>query len=276
MAPTNQSSQFRGRPRNIVFFGETGSGKSSIINLLAGSRIAHTSNDTDSCTRINTCYKATVRNEAFNLWDTRGLGEGFLRSLFKRSSEGELRKFLRERHEKCEIDLLVYCVRGSRANKAQVKSYKVFGAVTRQLAAPVVIAVTYLERETDMEDWWTRNESSLLRLGMEFDGHACITASPIHHPQADVSRGLLQQLIARNYHWQAKRDGSYFGSPVHQGQRAPAMTGSTRGVHNDHRPGPTLPHINTTFSERQSSAGTGTYSALSIEFISSDSDIDTT
>ncbi|KIJ08351.1 hypothetical protein PAXINDRAFT_28011, partial [Paxillus involutus ATCC 200175] len=163
---------------NIVFVGETGAGKSSIINLVAGSSVANTNNDTGACTRASARYETMIRDEVFNLWDTRGLGEGFLRSIFKGSSEGELRKFLRERHQKLEIDLLVYCVRGSRANKAQVKNYNTFCAVTRRFAAPVVIMVTNLEREKNMEDWWERNESNLRRLGMEFDGHACITAIP--------------------------------------------------------------------------------------------------
>ncbi|KIJ19015.1 hypothetical protein PAXINDRAFT_70367, partial [Paxillus involutus ATCC 200175] len=176
-----KSSQPRHLPRNIVFFGQSGAGKSSIINLVAGSSVAHTSNYTEPCTRVSARYETTIRNETFNLWDTRGLREkGFLRSLFKGSSEGELRKFLRERYQKREIDLLVYCVRESRAKEALVKNYKTFCARTRQLAAPVVIVVTYLEREKNMEDWWGRNESNLRRLGMDFDGHACITAIPGH------------------------------------------------------------------------------------------------
>ncbi|KIJ14040.1 hypothetical protein PAXINDRAFT_37252, partial [Paxillus involutus ATCC 200175] len=164
--------------RNIVFVGETGAGKSSSINLIAGFGVAHTADDGKACTRVSARCETAIRNEGFNLWDTRGLGEGFFRSLFKRSSEGELKKFLRERHRQGEIDLLVYCIRGSRAHQSIVKNYNTFCTVTRRLAAPVVILVTNLEREKNMEDWWERNESNLRRLGMEFDGHACITALP--------------------------------------------------------------------------------------------------
>ncbi|KIJ09095.1 hypothetical protein PAXINDRAFT_34129, partial [Paxillus involutus ATCC 200175] len=165
--------------RNIVFFGQSGAGKSSIINLVAGSSVAHTSNDTEPCTRVSACYETTIRNETFNLWDTRGLREeGFFRSLFKGSSEGGLRKFLRERYQKREIDLLVYCIRESLEHEVLVKNYKTFCLTTRRLVAPVVMVVTNLEREKNMEDWWGRNESNLRRLEMDFDGHACITAIP--------------------------------------------------------------------------------------------------
>ncbi|KAF8840481.1 kinase-like protein [Paxillus ammoniavirescens] len=255
MASINQSSQPHDRSRNIVFFGETGAGKSSTINLIAGSSVARTSNDTESCTRVSTCHKTTIRSEAFNLWDTRGLRESLFHSLFKRSSEGELKKFLRERHDKGEIDLLVYCVRGSRAKEAQVKNYKTFCAVTRRLAAPVVIVVTSLERENNMEDWWERNESSLRKLGMEFDGHACITALP-DHPRETESRTTLHDLITRDYPWQAACDGSYFGSPLPQRKTAaPVATGSTRGAHNGPRSTAARPRTDTTHSEAPPSPG---------------------
>ncbi|KAF8840482.1 hypothetical protein BDN67DRAFT_637491 [Paxillus ammoniavirescens] len=252
MAAISQSSQ----PRNIVFFGETGTGKSSAINLIAGSSVADTNNDTGACTRVSACYKTMIRDEPFKLWDTRGLGEaGFFHSLFKGGPEGELRKFLRERYQRQEIDLLVYCVRGSRAKEALLKNYKTFCAMTRQLAAPVVIVVTHLEREKNMEDWWERNESSLRRLGMEFDGHACITAIP-NHTRENVSKQTLHELIARDYLWQAEGGGSYFGSSAQQRQRAtPVVTGSATGVHNDLPSRATHPRTDTTRSEVPLSSG---------------------
>ncbi|KIK77318.1 hypothetical protein PAXRUDRAFT_835029 [Paxillus rubicundulus Ve08.2h10] len=213
MAAIHQSS----RPRNIVFFGDTGVGKSSTINLIAGSSVAVTNNDTGVCTLVSTCYKTTIRNEPFNLWDMRGLStrtsEQQFNFLFKASSEGESKRFLRERYQKREIDLLVYCIRGSGGNEGLVKNYNTFCAITRRLAAPVVVVVTNLERENTMEDWWERNGSYLRNLGMEFDGHACITTIP-NHPQENVSKTILHDLIARNYPWQREYDGSYFGSPV--------------------------------------------------------------
>ncbi|KAF8546562.1 hypothetical protein OG21DRAFT_1397550, partial [Imleria badia] len=164
--------------RNIVFFGEVATGKSSAINLLLEpGTSARVSDDSRSCTRTSTRYETTLNGTKCNLWDTRGLGEGrsFLQDLFGGGSEKELKKFLKERHHNHEIDLLVYCVRGSRATEASMKYYNNFCAITRRLVAPVAIMVTRLEREKDMEDWWSRNSSRFKELEMEFDDHVCIT-----------------------------------------------------------------------------------------------------
>ncbi|KIJ19007.1 hypothetical protein PAXINDRAFT_109513, partial [Paxillus involutus ATCC 200175] len=229
-----KSSRPHDRPRHIVFLGETGAGKSSIIDLInACPSVAESSNDTGA---------------AFKLWNTRDLGEGFFTSLFRGSSKGELIKFLRERHQKREIDLLVYCVRGSSAHKAMAKHYDTFCAITRQLAAPVVIVVTHLEREKNTEDWWERNEYSLRRLGMEFDGHACITAPPNYRLENESKRAL-HDLIARNYGWQAKNDGpsSYFGSTIQRHR--------TGGAHNDLCSEAACLPTDTTRSEAQNPVG---------------------
>ncbi|KAI9572062.1 P-loop containing nucleoside triphosphate hydrolase protein, partial [Boletus coccyginus] len=164
---------------NIIFFGETGAGKSSTINLLLETgTTARVSNDSKPCTKSNTKYETTLNGTKYNLWDTRGLGEGrsFFETIFGGSSEKALKKFLKERHRRLEIDLLVYCVRGSRATEAYVKYYDNFCAITRRLAAPVVVVVTQLEKERVMEGWWSKNSFHLRELGMEFDDHACITA----------------------------------------------------------------------------------------------------
>ncbi|KIJ09096.1 hypothetical protein PAXINDRAFT_172637 [Paxillus involutus ATCC 200175] len=232
MAEINQSSQPYDRPRNIVFFGQEGVGKSSIINLIVGHSVAKTGDDVRACTLVNACYPTTIHGEIFNLWDTRGLSGEAFDDLPGGDSKQQLKKFLRERHQQREIDLLIYCV--------LVKDYNTFCLPTRRLAAPVVIVVTHLEREKNMEDWWNRNEYSLQRREMEFDGHACITAIP-NHPQENMSKTTLHDLIARNYHWQAECDGSYFGSPA-------------SWAHSNAHSGAVRPRMDTTRSEARSEA----------------------
>lgn len=122
----------------------------------------------------------------------------------------------------------MYCVRGNRASAASVKYYNSFCAITRRLVAPVVIVVTHLERERNMEDWWNRNLSRLEELKMEFDGYACITACA-GHPRLAESKRTLVDLITRNRCWGAKDSGYYFGSLVQKSTpSAPLRKGISR------------------------------------------------
>ena len=213
--------------RNVIFFGETGAGKSSAINLLLGTGTSATvSNGSQPCTQTSTYYETTLNGIKCNLWDTRGLGEGrsFLQTLLGGGSEKDLKKLLKERHRSHEIDLLVYCVRGSRATGASVKYYNNFCAITRRLAAPVVIMVTQLEKEKSMEDWWSRNFLHFEELKMEFDDHACITTLA-QHPRLTESREKLINLITHQRCWEPKEDGSYFGSLVQKATPSPPRKG---------------------------------------------------
>jgi hypothetical protein len=75
--------------------------------------------------------------------------------------------------------------------------------------------VTHLEREGDMEDWWSRNSSSFKKLEMEFDDHVCITTLPEDsNLRLAESKKKLTDLITRDRRWEAKGGGYYFGSPV--------------------------------------------------------------
>lgn len=165
----------------------------------------------------------------YNLWDTRGLGEArkfSVKAIFRRSSEKELKKFIQERHHRHELDLLVYCVRGSRASAASERYYKSICATTRRLFAPVVVVATHLERERDMEDWWNRNSPSLEALDMEFDGHACVTILA-GHPQLAKSKERLVDLITRNRRWDGASRGSLSQRSI---PPAPPRQGGISGV----------------------------------------------
>jgi hypothetical protein len=59
-------------PRNVVVCGETGAGKSSLINLIAGRVVAETSPDAPPCTTIHPSYDVMIEGQSFRLWDTEG------------------------------------------------------------------------------------------------------------------------------------------------------------------------------------------------------------
>jgi predicted GTPase len=172
-------------PRNVVFIGETGSGKSSVINLIAGRDHTVVSPDATPCTSNFASYDVSIKGNPYRLWDTPGLNEasGFFKS-FRRKTlvTGSLKGFLQEKRRRGELDLLVFCVRGGRAHTAMSRAYTIFCRATRRIAIPVVIAITHLERvQPTMEAWWQNNERELGDLGLLFDGHACLTCLSPHH-----------------------------------------------------------------------------------------------
>lgn len=197
MCPTLTISQ----PRNVIFIGETGSGKSSVINLIAGHNYAGVSPDATPCTTTFAPYEVPIEGRTYRLWDTPGLNKASGFRLFGRSNttRESIKKFLQERRRRGELDLLVFCVGGSRAHEGMARAYKIFCRATRQIATPVVIAITHLERQQPtMDSWWQINERALGNLGLVFDGHACITCLSSHH-RGWASQQEIRDLISKEY-----------------------------------------------------------------------------
>ena len=210
---TSSLHSCRARPqsdrRNVIFIGETGSGKSSVINLIAGRNLAEVSSDAAPCTRDFAYYDVPLELEGApgmcRLWDTPGLnGTSRFRS-FRASnppipSIPSLRRFLQERYRSGELDLLVFCAQGNRASSNVIsKYYNTFCRPTRRIAVPVVIAVTHLERQQPtMDAWWHNNERSLGDLGCVFDGYACLTCMSFHH-RGCASYEAIRSLISAQY-----------------------------------------------------------------------------
>ncbi|KAJ2924678.1 hypothetical protein H1R20_g12418, partial [Candolleomyces eurysporus] len=195
--------------RNVVFFGESGHGKSSVINMVLGYDGAATSSSPMGCTFEATSYPHHLSGHDLILWDTVGLNEGeqgagmqAVTSLYTllRSLEGG-------------ISLLVFCIRAQQINDAAHKNWQLFQEIICQKRVPIVMAVTHLENEDSMDDWWTQNENRCRQYGMnpcnEYgSGVACITASKgklrkggrhAFQDEYDESQDKIRQLIVDNH-----------------------------------------------------------------------------
>ncbi|KAG1812605.1 kinase-like domain-containing protein [Suillus subaureus] len=109
-------------PLNVLLFGETGVGKSSVINLIMGGDVAQTSPDGATCTLTHTCHKIDLGPHTFKLWEVSSIESmGFFKTFFKKWS---LKKQYKRLYKDDGVYLLLYCMRGSRAQKALLRDYK--------------------------------------------------------------------------------------------------------------------------------------------------------
>ncbi|KAG9316421.1 P-loop containing nucleoside triphosphate hydrolase protein [Chiua virens] len=180
---------------NIVLFGETGVGKSSVINLLAGEVVAKVSPDIKDRTLQSTKYTLPLEGGAqVRIWDTVGLEEptmgvsGYLSAIEKAHS------LIRELGDAGGVDLLLFCMRGCRITATTQGNYRLFHEVLCNREVPIALVVTHLERETKMEDWWVRNEGYIRTYGIHSVGHACITGVE-EDDKYEQSRDTLRDLL---------------------------------------------------------------------------------
>jgi len=198
----------RPRARNVVIFGESGSGKSSVINAITQSRRAKTSNSAAGCTFRFEKHEVDLSGERFVLFDTVGLDEGTAGTVPAAEAVENLKSLLRELMNAGSggIGLLVYCVRSVRIGRALLRNYNLFYSAICRKKVPIVIVVTGLENQVPtMDSWWDTNEKEFNNYGMHFEDHACVTTLQNHSEIADVftqriteSSDKLRSLILNN------------------------------------------------------------------------------
>jgi len=140
---------------NIILFGEAGSGKSSLVNMIVGELVAKASNAAGGCTFQNEAYHARFHNTDFRIYDTAGLNEGEQGRVPHWKSIHNLYTLIRELDG---ISLLVYCMRG-RIKENAMANWTLFNKVICGEKVPIIAVVTGLEEEEDPDDWWRREEN---------------------------------------------------------------------------------------------------------------------
>ena len=60
---------------NVLLIGTSGSGKSSLINYLAGKSLATVGEGGNSCTKDNMFYDITFENRKLRIFDTQGFND---------------------------------------------------------------------------------------------------------------------------------------------------------------------------------------------------------
>lgn len=197
--PNDPPPAYNSHPFNVVIFGESGVGKSSLVNLIAGSPLADTSPDAAACTFASRPYHVVLEScKAYCIWDTIGLNEPEI------SREDYLRaikhayKLIKDLERSGGIHLLLLCMRG-RITKSVQQNYRLFVNVLCEKKIPLGVVITHLENEPSMDGWWIANERVFKSYGIATNGHACITTIPgidgVFKDRKEESREKMRDLL---------------------------------------------------------------------------------
>jgi len=161
-------------PPNVVVFGQTGVGKSSLINMMVRQEIAKVSSQAAGCTPSIQDYRIkSDAGDTYTFWDTPGLNEAEGGNVPAQEAFKHLYRLVGQ----CAINIIIYCVRGSRFTDIARVNYDLFYRIICEGNVPIVLVVTGLELENDMDLWWSRNKKTVERMGMTFEGYACVTTT---------------------------------------------------------------------------------------------------
>ncbi|KAI6015402.1 hypothetical protein PISMIDRAFT_684173 [Pisolithus microcarpus 441] len=191
------------RDLNVLVMGEIGSGKSSVINLLVGKTVAKVSPDAEACTLKTVRHEAMIQVQearaTVHIWEVVGFnqpedmtGKGSGMTL-----DVDLDPILQA---KASVDVIFFCMQGSRLKNAPTRVVKHINDVSGGRIT-IVLVITNLEREKNMEDWWERNGRGVQNMGLGETEHACITGlqDEKHKVKSTQSRTSLVAILERRW-----------------------------------------------------------------------------
>jgi len=78
-------------------------------------------------------------------------------------------------------------------------NYVLFWGIMCEGKVPIVLLVTGLELQSNMNDWWKKNEQLVEQMGLGFDKHACVTTiSGNHEEKYQESEDMVWELVKKH------------------------------------------------------------------------------
>lgn len=193
---------------SVLVMGETGSGKSSVVNLLVGENVAEVSSGASVCTPKTVKHEATISIEVegqetqikVHIWEVGGFNQPETKAGKTPTTalDMELGPILQVNGS---VDVVLFCMQGP---KLKITTTRIFEYVNGVLGGhvPIVPVITKLEWEKEnMENWWDRNGERLENMGLNGTGHACITGlqDTKYEAKSAESRASLVSILKGQY-----------------------------------------------------------------------------
>lgn len=187
--------------RNIVLIGETGVGKSSIINSIVGRDVAESSNDAGNTMASHTmCYSLTFSPSThIKVWETPGLQQAETVAVADPALE-KIQELLKHLRTSEGVHLLILCMRAGRAGNNLCGAYNAIYEKDCQKKVPIALVITKLEgQNSNMHTWWTKNGDTLSQTyNLLFHAHACVTTVNDPRGYLATSTRTLRELVLRD------------------------------------------------------------------------------
>jgi len=139
--------------------------------MLAREDVAKVSSDVWGCTTAAEGYDVVKQDKTYTFWDTPGLNEGEEGNVPAQKAINELFELVKT----IGVSLIIYCVRGGRLTDIVRVNCDLFCRIICEGKVPIVLVVTGLEQEDNMDQWWTRFDKDVRRLDLAFKAHTCVT-----------------------------------------------------------------------------------------------------
>jgi hypothetical protein len=133
---------------NVLVVGQTGHGKSSVVNLITGQNMAKTSpgDDLVHCTEHYAEYPISLGERQFQVFDTFGFLEPDLDPKLYAKAIADTYNAVNALKERGGIDMLLYCVREDKTNDLQKMNlenhYRLLHEVLCDEEVPIALVVT--------------------------------------------------------------------------------------------------------------------------------------
>ena len=164
----------RGGVNRVLIVGQTGAGKSSLVNLLAAKKVANVSDSARGCTFQFETYQAVYNGELYELIDTVGLNESSKGSVNARDAMKMLIKFING--NKRGFSCVLFVMSKGRITDSFEKNHMLFCKTLLNGETPAILFLSHCESDEPMDRWIKNAENKDALNPFSFNSVVCGTA----------------------------------------------------------------------------------------------------